>query len=412
MKIVYFYQFFSSPKGSWGTRVYELGRRWVARGHEVTVVTSIFYKSDLEATGLVSEQSFDGIRVKILNVRISNKHSFLKRVWTFLLYSVLSTWYALRLPADVVIASSGPITVGLPGLVARYLRRRRLVFEVRDLWPEGAIELGVLKNPLLKWLSFRLEKACYRAASLIVTLSPGMADHIARKHGLTHALSVPNAADNVLFGNEAATLVRPEWAVGRKLAIYTGNIGAVNHSGYLFAAAEILAARGNEEIMILLIGDGQLRESLARRIAETGLENIRILGLMPKGELVAWVRAAMVSLVPLKGTPILDTSSPNKLFDSLAAGVPVIQTTGGWIRDFLEEERCGYTVDPERPEELADLLVALAGDEPTRATMGENAARLARSRFDKIILADRMLAGLERVAAGGPRDRFQPGEMA
>jgi len=398
MKIVYFYQFFSSPKGSWGTRVYEFGRRWVEQGHQVTVVTSIFYKSDLEATGLVSDQRFDGIDVKVLNVRLSNKHGFLRRVWTFLLYSVLSTWYALRLPADVVVASSGPITVGIPGLVARYLRRRKLVFEVRDLWPEGAIELGVLKNPFLKWVAFRLEKACYRAASLIVTLSPGMADHITRKHGYRHTLSVTNAADNALFAGERPPWQPPDWVAGRKLAIYTGNIGMVNHSTYLFEAARILEQRGNREILILLIGDGQLRTSLQQQIETSGATNIRIHGLMPKSELVDWVRAAMVSLVPLQGTPILDTSSPNKLFDSLAAGVPVVQTTSGWIKDLLAEHDCGVTVDPDKPEELADCLEDLARDTARQREMGANARKLARESCDKLILADRMLAGLDRVA--------------
>ena len=147
MKIVYFYQYFSTPKGSWGTRVYEFAKNWVEQGHEVTVVSSVYSKSDLSARGFIEDQYFEGIHVKVLNVRIDNKQHFLKRIWSFLLYGILSSYYALKLNADIVIASSGPITVGLPGLIARYLRGRKLVFETRDLWPEGAIELGIIKKP-------------------------------------------------------------------------------------------------------------------------------------------------------------------------------------------------------------------------------------------------------------------------
>ena len=127
------------------------------------------------------------------------------------------------------------------------------------------------------------------------------------------------------------------------------------------------------------------------------MDNFRILGLIPKTELVHWVQRAMCCLVPLKGTPVIDTSSPNKLFDSLAAGVPVIQTTNGWIRDLLEQEKCGFTVDPNQPKELAEMLIKLAEDRELRRLTGENAQKLARARFDKITLAQTMLEGLERL---------------
>jgi hypothetical protein len=139
LKILYFYQYFSTPKGAWGTRVYDFAKNWVAEGHEVTVVSAIYSKSDLSASRIVESQLHDGIQVKVINVRIDNKQSFGKRIWSFIVYMLYSSWYALRLPADVVVASSGPITVGFPGLIARIFRGKKLVFEVRDLWPAGAI---------------------------------------------------------------------------------------------------------------------------------------------------------------------------------------------------------------------------------------------------------------------------------
>src|SRR5690606_34513983 len=174
MRILYFYQYFGTSKGSWGTRVYEFARNWVREGHDVTVVTAIYSKSDLKANDLLETQFHEGIRVKVINVLIDNKKSIPQRVFDFLKYTFFSTWYALTLPADVVIASSGPITVGFPGLVARYLRSRKLVFEVRDLWPSGAVELGIIRNPFIIKLSYWFERRCYAAARHIITLSPGM----------------------------------------------------------------------------------------------------------------------------------------------------------------------------------------------------------------------------------------------
>ena len=166
MRIVYFYQYFSTPKGTWGTRVYEFTKRWVELGHDVTVVTSVYSKSDLVATKFIENQEVDGIKLKVINVNIDNRQNIVKRIWTFLLYMFTSCWYALTLKADIVIASSGPITVGLPGLVAHYLRGRKFIFEVRDLWPEGAIELKVIKSKLLIKLSYWFERVCYKAAHI------------------------------------------------------------------------------------------------------------------------------------------------------------------------------------------------------------------------------------------------------
>src|SRR5690606_34232852 len=137
----------------------------------------------------------DGIHVKIINVTIDNKQPFLKRIWSFIQYSMLSSYYALTLPADVVVASSGPITVGLPGLLARYVRGRKLVFETRDLWPEGVIELGIIKNYLLIKAADWFEKACYRASSYVVTLSAGMTTSNKRRFGISDVDDVTNAGN-------------------------------------------------------------------------------------------------------------------------------------------------------------------------------------------------------------------------
>jgi glycosyltransferase involved in cell wall biosynthesis len=400
MKIIYFYQYFSTPKGSWGTRVYEFTKLWVERGHEVTVVTSIYSKSDITASKLLETQEFDGIKVKIINVLIDNKQPVLKRIWSFVQYMFFSLWYALSLPADVVVASSGPISVGVPGLLAKWLRRKKLVFEVRDLWPGGAIEMGIIRNSFMKWLLFKFEQFLYYSADLIVTLSPGMKNNIiSRFPGYENkVISVPNAANLDLFsGDPDAGRNAEEVFKNRKIAIYTGNIGQVNNSGLLLEAARLLQKNGRKDIHILLIGDGQLKDELQRKIDEEKLETISIKGLMPKTELISYIKNSMVSLIPLKDAPILNTSSPNKLFESMAAGVAVVQTTQGWIKDFIEKEQCGITVSPNDPKQLYDVLTHLAQNENETKVMGAKGRVAAEKYFNKTTLSKKMIDAIENI---------------
>jgi glycosyltransferase involved in cell wall biosynthesis len=393
MKILYFYQYYGTPKGSYGTRVYEFTQEWVKKGHEVQVVTSIYSKSDLKAEKFIEHQNFDGVDVTVINVNIDNKQHFLKRIYTFMAYATCSIWYALTAKADVVIASSGPITVGIPGLVARYIRGKKMVFEVRDLWPEGAIELGLFQNKTLQKIAYALESRCYKASSLVVALSIGMRQNIERRFPEVKVIDVTNAANIQLFSS-----ARPFEGRGilekKKYAIYNGNIGVVNNSLWLLEAAKILKNKGRTDLKIVLVGDGQQRELIEKEIRSHELDNLVIWGLMPKEKLVGLIQNSMVSLIPLKGTPVLDTSSPNKFFESLAAGIPVVQNTQGWMKDFLREHQLGFTLNPNDPQELADKLIELDSESELLASMGEKAKLIAADQFDKDYLANKMLEGI------------------
>src|SRR5690606_10262243 len=178
---------------------------------------------------------------------------------------------------------------------------------------------------------------------------------------------------------------------GRKYAIYTGNIGEVNNSAWLLDAARELKKKGREDILIVLIGEGQLREKLEQQAADEGITNFIRLGLMPKDEMVTFVQQSLVSLVPLKGKPVLDTSSPNKFFESLAAGVPVVQNTKGWMKEFLDLHNVGFTIAPEDPRGLAELLIRLCDDGETLREMGYRGKALAKRYFDKDVLSSKML---------------------
>jgi glycosyltransferase involved in cell wall biosynthesis len=401
MRVLYFYQYFTIPTVSYSTRVYEFTRRWVKAGDSVTVVTSVYDRSGIDTQGLISRMNFEGVDVRVINIRLSNRHGAAFRILTFLGYAVLACWYALVLPADVVVASSGPLTAGLPGLVAKYIRRKPLIFEVRDLWPEGAIQLGILRNKFAIRLARFLEKACYMSASRIIALSDGMADWIRKHYGMDHITVVPNASDNELVERTTGKIELPEWGVDKHLAVYAGALGLIDDCGQIVDVARILNDRGEHSVEFVIIGTGKERQQLEKKAADLGLSNVHFLGALPKEQVIRWLRSACCSLFTVKSVPFLSTASPNKVFDAFAAGLPVVQSTQGWIGELLERERCGINVTPNNMESMADAVLLLAKDSGLRESLGRNAQRVARELFDRSALAERMRLVLHDCATTG-----------
>ena len=399
MHIVYFYQYFSTPAGSWGTRVYEFARRWVEAGDRVTVVTAAFEKSDIVPDGFLTKLQIAGIDVRVINIPLSNKHGIAARLGTYVGFAVIASLYALLDSADVVICSSGPITVGLPALLSRYGRRRPLVFEVRDLWPQAPLELGAMANPIAIAAARRLERACYHAANAVVTLSPGMTEWIKREQGIHWVHTVTNASDTDLM-NTIVPASLPEWAQNKKLVLYTGTLGIAHGCSQIVDLARELRRRDMSDIEIVIIGDGRDRADLQLSAQRENLTNLHFLGLKPRDETLAWLKRASVSLIVLKNRPVLSTSSPNKLFDSFAAGVPVVQTTTGWMSELMDQEGCGLNAEPDNPSSVADTVIRLCTDISLWERVSKNDKRVARGRFDRDQLSHVMHDIVHRAAHG------------
>ena len=392
MKILYFYQYFTTPKGAWSTRAYEFARRWVEAGDEVAVVTSVYYKSDLQPEGFLTRRKVDGIDVRVINIRISNRQSVLRQSWTFLQYAAVSCWFALTLPADVVLASSGPITVALPGLAARRLRRRPMVFEVRDLWPEGAIQLGILRNRFLIRLLRRFEGFCYRSASAVVTLSPGSRDWIGSRWPGLRLHVVTNASDNDLAEARSSGCNLPAWAKDRPLAVYAGAMGPTHSCIQLLDIASHLEGDLGSPVELIAIGTGIDHDRLAEGIRQRDLKRFHLLGQLSREEVFGWLSQAACVLSVTNPNPFLDMSSPNKLFDAFAVGRPVVQDTQGWMKELLEREQCGLTVARGDARAMAGAIARLARDAELRERLAVNARRVGREQFDRGLLAARMRA--------------------
>ena len=390
MNILFFYQYFGTPKGTWSTRVYEFARRWVDKGHSVTVVTAPYYKSDIKAEKFISRLSIDGINLIVINVSDSNKVSIFRRVINAIMFSLIASWYAIRLNYDLCISSSGPITIGIPMIVAKKLRKKLTIFEVRDLWPQGGIELGLIKSGWQSYIALFFEKLCYNNANHVVTASIGQKDFIIKNHPSLNITVIPNAADLELF-NKQYEWKLPDWTKEMLLFTHIGSLGLIHNINYWMKVAKELKNQSRNNILLVFIGDGAEKSKYLYEKESNELNNIVFLGSMPKTELIPWVRSSIATLFATLDNPVQSTCSPNKIFDSFAASKPIIQTTKGWIFKLVENERCGLNVDVNSPRDAAKAICKLADNKILADEMGINAFRLAESEFSRDFLANKYL---------------------
>jgi glycosyltransferase involved in cell wall biosynthesis len=324
-----------------------------------------------------------------------------RRMLRFLHFARLATRVGKRLARpDVVFATHTPLTIGLSGIKLSRHFGVPFVFEVRDLWPQALINFGALKNSLVIWWLRHMERKIYRAADHIVALSPGM------KAGVVQT-GVPDEQVTVITNGSDLDLFRPDLdgsEARRRLglgdsfaAVYTGGMGLSNGLRYPIEAARVLQERNNTRIKIVLHGDGAHRPQLERLVRQYNLKNLIFSPLVPdKAEVARIVAACNVCMTIYQATRKEQTWSPNKLFDALAAGRPVLINVPGWLERLVEDNGCGRFVDPDRPEALADALEELAGAPDLCQDMGRNARALAEREFARDILVD----CLEKVLQG------------
>jgi glycosyltransferase involved in cell wall biosynthesis len=394
-----------------GNRSYEFSRRLVAMGHEVDMVTSYTHANEGDSNDWFRTDE-DGVRVHWLPVPYSNKMDFRKRIQAFCKFAIGASQKAVELEGDVIFATSGPLTIAIPALYASWRRKLPLVFEVRDLWPEGAIQLGVLKNPLSKWLARRLEHYTYRRSRHIVALSPGMRDGI-KQVGIPDdkITIIPNAADLDLFhpNHIASEVGLKRELAGRFSIAYFGTMGLANGLDFVLDAAAELKRRNIDDIVFILHGDGMERSCLEERAKRENLDNVLFSGPTPKHQIADLVAAVDVCMTIFKNVPVLRTCSPNKMFDALAAGKPILTNMPGWLGDLAEQNRTGVLVRPDDPVDFANKAVWMRDHPDDLAVFGRNGRRLAEEQFSRDVLAKRLEAVLdEAAAASAPSYGRQP----
>ncbi len=408
MHVAYIHQHFSTRKGATGTRSYEMSRRLIESGHRVTMICGVNPATAgvLNVTERVSELDIDGIRVVCIAQKYANEMGFVQRGLAFRNFMNAAGRVVGRLDADLVFATSTPLTVGIPGMRGAKRLGVPLVFEVRDLWPEVPIAIGVVRHPLLKWYLKRLERKIYYKSTRIIGLSPGIVDGICRTGYPRDRVSmIPNCSDLDLFQPSDEPLDDPEFGAPDDFRlIFTGAHGLANGLDAVLDAAAVLKRRGVTGVKFIFIGQGNQKERLVQRSVDEGLQDYTLWkAFVPKEQLAQLLPKMDVGLMILRNLPeFYYGTSPNKFFDYIACGLPILNNYPGWLADMIGEHQLGRVVQPDDPEAFADAVLALRDmGRDERQTIGRRARELAEREFDRNHHAARFVDVLENAHREG-----------
>jgi len=400
--ILYLHQHFVARTGTSGGRSYEFSRILVERGHKVTLVTGAYDRGGLEIPSgrMIWQTNIDGIDVIVVRVPYDQRMSMSTRIRSFLQFMFLSTAVGTAVrEADVVFATSTPLTIAVPGILLSTVHHKPFVFEVRDLWPGAPIAMGILRNPVLRAAAKWLERTTYRRANHVVALSPGMKEGILACGVDSEKITViPNASDVELFRvdpmvGERLRQNHPELGNG-PLVVYAGALGRINGLEYVVELANHMA-RAMPEARFVLAGEGSEKESIRERAKDAGVldKNLFVLDSLPRqrlGELLSASTVLASFFIPLKA---MEANSANKFFDAFAAGKPVVINYGGWQAELLEETAAGLVLDPEDVEASASRLAGALRDEAWL----ERAAAASRRLGDEVFNRRKLALRLEEV---------------
>jgi glycosyltransferase involved in cell wall biosynthesis len=396
MHILIIHQAFASFNEPGGTRHYEFARLLADKGHKITVIASpVSYitgqKVDIDQQARNNENGVLILRAKVYSAL---HKSFYHRLLAFFSFMVSSFWIGLWVKnVDLVWGTSPPIFQGTTALILARIKRARFLFEVRDLWPEFAIAVGVLKNPVIIRMSEWLERLLYQYADQIIVNSPGFINPVKARGGKDVVL-IPNGADPAMFkpvkgGGDF------RYAVGlddKFVVLYAGAHGMSNDLDTVLDAAKILQdisfsdkepISKTPQIKIVLLGDGKEKVYLQKRAADLGLGNVIFLPSIPKNDMPTALAGMDAGIAILKPLDEYKTTYPNKVFDYMAAGKPVILVIDGVIRQVVEAAECGIFVEPGNAKALAEAIGLLRNNPEKARMMGKNGRRYLEENFSR-----------------------------
>jgi len=407
MKILLIHQAFVSPQEAGGTRHYEFARRCLDDNHDFTIVASTLSylsgKRAVDGNQLVTEQNIDGVRVLRAYTYPSLHKSFFWRIITFLSFMLTSMWAGLRAgPIDVVMGTSPPIFQAVSAWVISFLRRRPFLLEIRDLWPEFGIDMGVITNPIIIYFSRWLEKFLYNRATHLLVNSPAYRDYLLEKGIPAEKISfIPNGVDPSMFTPEATGEgIREEFGLqGKFVATYAGALGIANDIPTILRAAHHLQDSDNSTIHIVLVGDGKERINLERQAKGLQLTNVTFAGARPKQEMTDFLAASDIGLATLQNIPMFSMTYPNKVFDYMAAARPTVLGIDGVIRKVVEAADGGLFVQPENDKELADTLQQLSQQPDRVRKMGASARQYVKLHFNRADQAQQFVELVQKIVS-------------
>ena len=389
MRTLLINQAFVSPDEPGHTRHFELAQYLRGQGHELVIVGSdTNYQTGekiIRHRGIAVDQHIEGVRIIRAKIPAALHHSYFARVLAFISFMVTSTLASLRvMDIDLVMATTPPIFQALSTWFVAAVRRKPFLLEVRDLWPEFGISMGVLKNPVVIWFSRRLEHFLYRMADSILANSPAYVDYLLSRSVPAQKITyIPYGTDIDMFRPDIDPGDwRQRWGLQDKfIALYAGALGQANDIFTIVRAAQHL--QSNRDIHIVLVGDGKMRKPLEVEVERIGLANVHFAGVVPKRDMPSIIRSADVCLAILQDIPMFRTTFPNKVFDYMASGKATVLVIDGVIRQLIEESGGGVYVPPGDDRALADALQSVQQQPGRLEQMGVSAREFICDRMDR-----------------------------
>lgn len=378
MKILILHQHFKTPRTGGAIRSWYLAKGLADGGHKPVVITSHNEKKYLHT-------HLDGIEVHYLPIPYDNAFDYYKRSAAFLRFAVQAIRIAATIrDVDRIYAISVPLTIAF---VARWVSFRKKIpyyFEVGDLWPDAPIQMGFIRNPLMKSMLYSLERSAYRKAEAVVALSPSIKDAILRKEPSAKVIMIPNMSDCEFYKPESKDpQVESKLGIEGKLVVsYIGAIGLANGLDYMLECAHA-SSKAGLPIHFIVCGTGALLERLKKSAEKLRLRNITFTGFVDRDGVKGIMNVTDAVFVCYKDIPILETGSPNKFFDGLAAGKLIVINFGGWIKKEIEENKCGVMISKTDPTDFVRKIRVFTTDRELLKEYQESSRKLAESKYER-----------------------------
>ena len=406
MRILYLSQYFHPEAGATQARAYEMAIKWIQMGHKVTMLTEFpnhpsgiippSYRGKLFER--INLDDIDVIRVWVKASPVKNISNRLLFYLTYMINAIIAGLILVRGKYDFLYATSPPLFVGGAALVLSRLKCIPMFFEVRDLWPETAVEIGELSNPHVISIATKLEEMCYQRAIQVVVVTQGMYDRLIQRSVPPSKLIIsPNGANIELFTFKLSerNRIRTELGLESKfIAIYAGIHGLAQGLETVVQTAHLLANKPN--IHFILIGDGPKKAVILALAKSYNLPNLTMLPEKPRELIPYYLSAADVALVPLRKTEIFKSTLPSKLFDAWSCKRPVIVSIDGEARAIVETVKGGIFISPEDPVRMAEALIYLMNSPAERQSMGENGLAYTKQNHSRSALAEKLIILLEK----------------
>lgn len=409
MRLLLIHQYYLGKNEAGGSRWNEMTRVWATLGHEVVVLAGMVHYAkgtkSVEYKGkyFFVENYADNIEVIRCHVSDAYNLNFLGRLWayfSFVFSSILGGLFKTKGKFDIIVVTSPPLFVGITAYVLSIFKRIPFLFEIRDLWPESAVDTGVLTNKMIIRFAYWFESFIYKKAKLINVLTPAFRDALINKKNVPKSkiCFIPNAADfsisEELLQNFDAKAYRKELGINKNFVItYVGAHGIANHLVQILDTAEKLQ---NSNVLFLLIGDGMLKKDLIEDAKKRGLQNIRFLDSVPKKEVFKFILASDLGASVLKKNDTFKTVYSNKTFDYMSCKKPILMAIDGVSRTLVEDAEAGIFVEPENANDFAEKIYYYLNNKGLIEKQGESGYKYAKEHFDRDVLAKKYINIIEK----------------